>query len=89
MTDYKNEALRLLLSTHKDNVLVFEYDVNVISPEELQSFVDGVQELVDNKAIFIPKTMTVDSVKDVDFLIESYTNVVSFLEKLRGKVKHE
>lgn len=83
----KNEALRLLLSTHKDNILVFEYDVDIIEPKELQSFVDGVKELVDNKAVFIPKTMTVDSVNDVDFLIESYTNVLKFLNKLKTKVK--
>ena len=85
----KEQIIKLLLSVHKDNILVFEYDKDSIDCKELYEFKERVSELLDNKAVFIPKTMTVSTESDVDFLIESYTQVVRFLEKLKTRVSKD
>ena len=87
--DAKDTAIRLLMSAHKDNILIFEYDVDAMQLDEVDAICTAIKEIVDNKVIFIPKTMTVDSESDVDFLIESYTNVVRFLEGLKTKISNQ
>ena len=81
----KKVVERLSLAKN-DDILLFEFDINRINPVNLQQFVDGVQRMIPNKMIFLPKDIVnvYNHGADKQSLITLLQDAIDYLEEDNG-----
>ena len=81
----KKVVQRLSLAKNND-ILLFEFDINRIKPHDLRQFVDGIQRMIPNKMIFLPKDIVnvYNHGADKQSLITLLQDAIHYLEEDNG-----
>ena len=79
----QRKVVQRLSLAKNDDILLFEFDINRINQVNLQQFVDGIQRMIPNKMIFLPKDIVnvYNHGADKESLITLLQDAIDYLEE--------
>ena len=82
----QRKVVQRLSLAKNDDILLFEFDINRINQVNLRQFVDGIQRMISNKMIFLPKDIinVYNHGADKQSLITLLQDAIDYLEEDNG-----